>query len=75
MKLKGKHILYIIILVILAIIIYRECYKKKSKEGYRDPIYMNRFKLYQDWYPRTNGTIYGPCSNIFSGYAYYDTAI
>ena len=72
-----RQINLLLLVVVVAIIAFLICVhrNKKSIEGYRDPIYMNRFKLYHDWYPRTNGTIYGPCSNIFSGYAYYDRAI
>ena len=48
------------------------------KEGFRDPIWMNRQKMVYDWYPRANGSIYGYPSmyggswNIFTGYPYYD---
>ena len=49
-------------------------------EGYRDPIYLNTAKMVYDWYPRSNGSIYGfpyrygGTWNIFSGYPYYDKA-
>lgn len=48
-------------------------------ENYRDPIYMNRYKLMYDYYPRSNGSIYGlPIRyggnwHMFSGYPQYDT--
>lgn len=48
--------------------------KKPLIEGYRDPIYISREKLYLDWYPRANYSIYGPCSSIFSGHPYYTRA-
>jgi len=55
---------------------------KKScscREGYRDPIYLNRAKLVYDWYPRANGDIYGmpiPYGswNLMSGFPYYPKA-
>jgi len=50
-------------------------------EGYRDPIYLNRAKYAYDYYPRSNGTIYGfPYQSglgswhIFSGFPLYDKA-
>jgi hypothetical protein len=60
----------LILIVLLAIASHPGC----KNEGYRDPIYINRYKLYNDYYPRANGSIYGPYSNIFSGYAYYPSA-
>ena len=49
------------------------------REGYRDPLYLNRAKLAYDWYPRANGSIYGMYEpygswNLFSGFPYYDKA-
>ena len=44
--------------------------KESSKEGYRDPIYLNKEKMDCMWYPYSNGSIYGPDSNIFTGYQY-----
>ena len=46
----------------------------KQREGYKDPIYLYRSKIMQDLYPRSNGSIYGPDSNIFTGYPYYNKA-
>jgi len=63
---------YVIAGVILALLLYISL--KPSREHYRDPIYLNKKKMWCDWYARTNGTIYGPQSNLFSGYAYYDKA-
>nr|QBK85882.1 MAG: hypothetical protein LCMAC101_04770 [Marseillevirus LCMAC101] len=50
------------------------------REGYRDPIYLNVDKMVNDWYPRSNGSVYGfnrmygGSWNIFTGYPYYDKA-
>ena len=50
------------------------------KEGYRDPLYLNRAKMVYDWYPRANGSIYGfpyrygGSWDLMSGYPYYDRA-
>ena len=48
------------------------------REGYRDPLWINRLKYTQDYYPRTYGSIYGfprrygGSWDIFSGYPYFD---
>lgn len=63
----------VVLLFLVGLIIYYSS-KKCGKEGYRDPIYLNRHKLYNEWYPSANGSIYGPCSHLFSGFAYYDRA-
>lgn len=50
------------------------------KEGYRDPIYMNRAKYAFDYYPRANGSIYGMTYrqggswSVLSGFPFYDRA-
>ncbi len=55
--------------------------KEKCYEGYRDPIYLNRSKLLYDYYPRSNGSIYGTSYkdggqwSIFSGHPQYDTVL
>ena len=40
---------------------------KRSREGYRDPLYLNKEKMDCAWYPYSNGSIYGNDSNIFTG--------
>jgi len=72
---------YTILLGILAILsIIYVLSKKPLIEGYRDPIYLNRQKMVKDWYPRSNGSIYGypyrygGSWSMFSGYPYYDRA-
>ena len=45
-----------------------------AREHYRDPIYLNRKKMLCDWYPRSNGSIYGLQSHVLSGFPYYDRA-
>ena len=63
---------YVLAAVITAVII---CFVLKSnREHYRDPIYLNRQKMMCDWYPRSNGSIYGESSHLLSGFAYYDNA-
>lgn len=67
---RGGLIISVAVIVVLVIV-----FSTKKKEGYRDPIYLNRRKMIQDWYPRTNGSIYGnKCDGLFSGFAYYDKA-
>ena len=46
----------------------------RAKETYVDPIFNNEQKMKCDDYPRSNGSIYGENSDIFSGYPYYDKA-
>jgi hypothetical protein len=48
--------------------------KSKAKETYIDPIFNNERKMKCDDYPRSNGSIYGEDSDIFSGYPFYDKA-
>ena len=65
----------ILLLVFGMLILVTICMlSKKSKEKYVDPYYVSEKKLMCDIYPRSNGSIYGPCSHLFSGYAYYDKA-
>jgi len=71
-------ILFIIFFTILFVLLYSRSSKNVNVvEGYRDPIYMNRAKLVYDYYPRTNGTIYGFSRlqggswDMFSGYPQY----
>ena len=84
---KNKDpIVYIFgaVLVIFFIwLISRFCNKNSgtgTRENYRDPIFMNRYKLMYDYYPRSNGSIYGmPLKyggnwHLFSGYPLYDKA-
>lgn len=52
-------------------------YKKSSVEHYRDPIWMNKKKMYDDWYPRSNGSIYGTFVtpyDMFTGYPTFPKA-
>ena len=44
---------------------------KVSREGYRDPIYLDPELYQKDIYPRANGSIYEKGFNIFSGHVYY----
>lgn len=70
-------LLRIIILILVIIIVMMSL---PSKENYRDPLYLNRQKFIFDWYPRSNGSIYGfpyfqgGSQNMFTGYPYYDNA-
>lgn len=53
------------------------CSKKKNREGYRDPIWMNKKKMYNDYYPRSHGSIYGNFYqpwDMFSGYPMFPRA-
>jgi uncharacterized membrane protein YbaN (DUF454 family) len=55
------------------------CFKKSSPslEHYRDPIWMNKKKMYNDYYPRSNGSIYGNYYqpwDMFTGYPTFPKA-
>lgn len=63
--------IYIALLVVIFVVVV--C-MSSQRERYRDPIYMNRQKMLCDWYPRANGSIYGPYSHLLSGFPYYDKA-
>lgn len=64
----------ILILVIIMGIVFAYMMQNPQKEGYIDPIYLNRQKYMCDIYPRSNGSIYGLASHVLSGFAYYDSA-
>lgn len=77
MELTALTILLIALFVILFLWATRKSYVRR--EGYRDPIYLNRAKLAYDWYPRANGSIYGMYQpygswNLLSGFPYYNNA-
>jgi hypothetical protein len=67
-----------VILVVIAFITYSLCVKRPNKiENYIDPIWEDKFKMYYDYYPRSNGSIYGSPGmpwNLFSGYPVYPRA-
>ena len=49
----------------------------KKVEHYRDPIWMNKKKMIDDWYERSNGSIYGNYSqgyDMFQGYPVFPKA-
>jgi len=53
------------------------CAKSPVVEHYIDPIWMNKKKMYDDWYPRSNGSIYGNVVepwDMFSGFPVYPRA-
>ena len=48
--------------------------EKSLVENFREPIFLNKKKMWCDNYPRSNGSIYGEASHLMSGYPYYDKA-
>ena len=70
-KLSLLCLIFAIVILLLLV--------KPKKENYRDPIYLNRSKFAQDYYPRSNGSIYGHnvggggSWTIFSGHPQYPT--
>ena len=79
MSLDGKT-LFIVVVVVVIILLCMNKNGSKSREYYRDPIYLNRQKFNYDYYPRANGTIYGyqyaygGSWSILRGYPFYDKA-
>jgi hypothetical protein len=69
----NETCILVLILIALGTAVYFAFFNKK-REGYRDPIYLNRAKYLYDYYPRSNGSIYGEQANIFSGHPYYPKA-
>lgn len=75
----SNTLILICVAVVIALVVYAMRGGNK-KEGYRDPIYLNRQKMVEDWYPRANGSIYGfpyrygGSWDIFSGFPYYNRA-
>jgi len=72
---NTNNCLIILILIGLGLLLWWMC--RPKREGYRDPLYLNRAKMIYDWYPRANGSIYGfpfrygGSWSMFSGYPYY----
>lgn len=63
--------------LILFVAILFLCVSNNRIENYTDPIWSQPHKLYADYYPRTNGSIYGDKRegwDIFSGIKYYGSA-
>jgi len=64
----------------LIILYFLSKYKcKKCIEGYRDAIWTQPNKLYQDYYLRSTGSVYGspyntPYWDMFNGITYYPHA-
>ena len=71
--------------VILITIVVLYVTSRPPREGYKDPLFMNVKKFTHDYYPKSNGSIYGlnyivdqeknivypEGQNMFSGYPYY----
>jgi len=79
MYFKMKSPLISLGILAFFIILFLFSINKHCREGYRDPIYLNRAKLVYDWYPRANGSIYGmpiPYGSwhLMSGFPYYPKA-
>jgi hypothetical protein len=69
----SQSLKYMALFVILVFLVYFFLIKT-NREHYRDPIYLNRRKMLYDWYPRSNGSIYGIYSHLLSGFPYYNKA-
>ncbi len=70
---KSCDFILPVVLVLIALGLFLVL-SSPSVENYRDPIYLNRKKMLCDWYPRSNGSIYGLYSHVLSGFPYYDRA-
>ena len=77
---KTEEILIIIAAVVVSFYIYQR-YGPKQREGYKDGLWMNKEKIYYDYYTRSNGSIYGaPLQgkdkmwDMFNGFPVYPKA-
>ena len=74
---EGIELFFLIFLGVLLVYVVVMC--NKSKEGYRDPIYIDKSSL-DRWYEHSNGSIYGfPHRfggdwDVLRGFPYYDRA-
>jgi len=53
-------------------------YTTNNRENYRDPLWMQPHKLYEDKYSRANGSIYGTPTggwDMFSGLVFYNNVL
>ena len=69
--------LMLTVFVVVVVFIATGNCRNRRHENYRDPLWMQPHKLYQDYYPRANGSIYGTPRggwDIFSGITYYPKA-
>ncbi len=74
---KNVQIIQITAVALIVIGIFIYAIKSKEPEHYRDPIWMQPKKLYNDYYPRANGSIYGtPLGgwDMMTGYPFYPRA-
>jgi hypothetical protein len=73
----NRIIILIVVLVVIVLVCKVTCGGNKTKENYIDPIWMNKKKMYDDYYPRSNGSIYGTYLqpyDFFSGMVFYSKA-
>ena len=72
-----KNINILIIMLVSLIVLFYATTGFGLKENYTDPIWSQPYKLYADYYPRSNGSLYGTPRDgwdIFSEIKYYDSA-
>jgi hypothetical protein len=67
-------VVYIVLFLLFFLILTTFKGESRNKENFRDPIYLNPRKLIDDYYPKSNWTIYGPQSHILSGFPFYPKA-
>lgn len=60
---KTCYVAPILALILLAGMILYTLLSRR--ENYKDPLYLNRDKMVRDWYPRSNGSIYGVGSDYY----------
>lgn len=76
---SNVTIVVVLSAILISLILYCCATMKKdsSVENYRDPLWMNKKKMYNDFYPRVSGSIYGNFYqpwNMFSGYPVFPRA-
>lgn len=70
MKISKKTLIILVASAIVIALIVYHIQNNKYAETYKDPIWLNRRKMYDDYYTRSHGSIYGNCNQpwtMFSG--------
>lgn len=71
------RLLICVAVIVVAILAFKTLCSSSSRENYIDPIWMNKKKIWDDYYPRSNGSIYGNYQqpwDMFTGYPTFPKA-
>lgn len=78
---KTSRCIGLTIIAIIVIVVLWQKFASSEREGYKDGLWMNTKKIYHDYYPRSNGSIYGAplmgkdkMWDMFNGFPVYPKA-